>query len=99
MLGFENAWIMETNSSLPGAAKAAQYNRLKIHELIEKVIQPLSERRGIEAFRPNLMDARNRICNGTLREIREVEANLVCSARVSARPPPKLSNVILTKLS
>ena len=90
---------METNSSVPGAAKAAQYNVFKIDELIEKAIQPLEEKRGIEAFQANLMDARDRIRNGTLRAIREVEAMLVCSARVSARPPPKLSNVILTKLS
>lgn len=45
------------------------------------------------------MDARDRIRNGTLREIREVEVHLIFSGRVSARPPPKLSNVILTKLS
>ena len=85
--------------SLPGAAKAAQNNLSGIDELIEKVIQPLKERRGIEAFQANLMDVKDHIRNGTLRGIREVEVNVVCSGRVSARPPPKLSNVILTKLS
>lgn len=85
--------------SFPGAAKAAQNDLLKIDELIEKAVQPLKKRRGIEAFQANLMDARDRIRNGTLREIREVEVNLVCSGRVSARPPLKLSNVILTELS
>ena len=84
--------------SFPGAAKAAQNNRSNIDELIEKVVQPLKKRRGIEAFQATLRDARDRIRNGTLRGIREVEVNLVCSGRVSARLPLKLSNILLTKL-
>ena len=85
--------------SFPGADKAARNDLPRIDGLIEKVVQPLNKRGGIEAFQANLRDARDRIRNGTLLDFREVEVYLVCSGRVSARLPLKFSNVILTELS
>ena len=78
---------------------AAQDNLPKIGELIEKAIRPLEQRRGIEAFRANLMDASFRIRSGSLHEFREVEVILVCSSRVSARTLPRLLDLILIKFS
>lgn len=90
---------MENNMSFPGAALAARTKRPKIGELVERIIWPLKQKNGIEAFQANLANANSGICDGTLREIREVEVVLVSSGRVSDKPPPKLLNLVLTSLS
>ena len=81
---------------LPGAALAAQTDLPKIGELIEEIIQPLAQTRGIEAFQANIVDASSRIRGGTLRSIREVEVMLVSSGRVSEKSPHGPQSLYLT---
>ena len=90
---------MEKNTLFPGAAVAARTNHPKISERIERIIWPLKQKKGIEAFEANLANAKSDICGGTLREIREVEVVLVSNGRVSDEPPPKILNPVLTSLS
>lgn len=90
---------MEKNISFPGAAVAARTDLPRIGELVKKIIRPLEQRKGIEAFQANLASASFGICGGTLREIREVEVVLVSSARVGYKPPSVLSNPVLTGFS
>ena len=71
----------------------------KIGELIEKIIQPLAQTRGIEAFQASIVDASFRIRGGTLRSIREVEVMLVSSGRVSDKSLPEPSKLVLNSLS
>ena len=99
VLGIEEAAIMESNLLCPGAAVAARTNLPRIGELVEKIIRPLEQRKGIEAFHANLADARFGVLGGILRDIREVEVMLVSTGRVSDKPMPKLLNLILTSLS
>ena len=81
---------MGKNMSLPGAALAAQNNLPRIGELIEKIIRPLEQRKGIEAFQANLADACSGVLVGTLRDIREVEVVLTSTGRVSVTIMPEL---------
>lgn len=85
---------MERNISFPGAAVAAQTNFPKIGDLVEKIIRPLEQEKGIEAFQALLADASFGICGGALRDIREVEVVLVSSGRVSDKSPPEVSNFV-----
>lgn len=85
--GLEEAVIMERNISFPGAAVAAQTNFPKIGDLVEKIIRPLEQEKGIEAFQALLADASFGICGGALRDIREVEVVLVSSGRWSSQSP------------
>lgn len=90
---------MEKNMSFPGAAVAARRDLHRICGLVERVIRPLEQKRGIEAFQANLAIARSGIYGGSLRELREVEVVLVSSGRVSGNPAPKPCNPELTSLS
>ena len=99
MLGFEEALIMKSRDEFPGACVAAKANLPKISRMIEKLIHPLYQKKGIEAFHANLLDARFRIQSGNLLKYREVEVVLVSSTRVGDRTPPKLSNLMLTEFS
>ncbi len=99
ILDFEEAVIEEKNMSFPGAAVASRTDLPRICGLVERVIRPLEQERGIEAFLANLAIAHSGICGGTLRELREVEVVLVSSGRVSGKPAPKSCNPELTSLS
>lgn len=85
--------------SLHSAAVAAGNELPRIGEGMEKIIRPLEQIKGIEAFQANLRDVSVGIIVGILHDIREVEVALVSSGRVSDRPMPILSELVLTSLS
>ena len=99
MLGFKEALIMKSRDEFPDACVAARDNHPKINRMIEKLIYPLYQKKGIEAFYANLWDAHSHILSGNLLKFREVEVILLSSARVGYMTPPKLSNLILTEFS
>ncbi len=99
ILGIEEAVIIKNNMSYPLVAAVAQTDLLRIDELIENIIRPLTQKKGIEAFQANLENARSGILDGTLRSIRDVEVVLVSTGRVSNTLMSRLSKQMLKILS
>ena len=83
--GFEEAGIMERNAHfLPGALISNAQGREPIVEhMINAIIYPLQQQRGIEALRDQVSDAEAQLHNGLLRNPREVEVVLISSGKVS----------------
>lgn len=83
--GFEEAGIMERNAHfLPGALISNAQGREPIVEhMINAIIHPLQQQRGIEALRDQVSDAEAQLHNGLLRNPREVEVVLISSGKVS----------------
>ena len=82
---FEEAGIIERNARfLPGALISNAQGREPIVEhMINTIIHPLQQQRGIEALREQMSDAEAQLHNGLLRNPREVEVVLISSGKVS----------------
>ncbi len=94
VLGIEEAKIFEDNMSLPGGAMAAQGDHRGIGDLIDKLIRPVDQKKGIEAFQAALADTSSGILDGNLRG----DAALLSTSPVSDNPRPRRSKIILTGL-
>ena len=85
ILGFEEAGIKERNDHfLPGALISnAQCREPFVEYMINAIIHPLQQQRGIEAFRDQVSEAEAQLHNGLLLNLREVEVALISSGKVS----------------
>lgn len=80
-LGFYYAVILERDEQvLPQLDAPDAYS---VTELVERIIQPLLEQTGIEAFRDCISDAQAQIGCGILCRIYEVDAMLIATGSVS----------------
>jgi hypothetical protein len=85
IVGFEEAGIKERNNHfLPGALISnAQAREPLVEHMINAIIHPLQQQRGIEAFRDQVSEAEAQLHNGLLRSPREVEVVLISNGKVS----------------
>ncbi|KAL2039521.1 hypothetical protein N7G274_007793 [Stereocaulon virgatum] len=87
--GFEEAGIKERNDHLLAGAmlSTAQGREPLVEHMINAIIHPLQQQRGIEAFRDQVSEAEAQLHNGLLQNLREIEVVLISSGKRTSRSP------------
>lgn len=75
----ENSSKASASASQFNFVQASFSNRIKSHKIIDRLIQ----RTSIEAFIEDVVEVEKRLSNGLISDIRQLELELICNAKVS----------------